>query len=397
MLKKLIEKRNGKLAEMKALNEKALGETRAFSEEESTQMEALEAEIRALDATIAKIQSDEFAQMDEPEAVEQRAQGADNVEAREIRAFANYIRGTANELRADTNMTTTAGAAVIPTTIAAQIVKKIYEISPIMARATRYNVKGTLEIPVYDDETSAVTMAYATEFSDLESTAGSFDSVELKGFLAGALSKISRSLLNSTDIDLVSFVVNDIAEVASRWIENQLLNGTTDKIAGLSGVTNVVTTAYKDDIALDELIDLQDAVADAYQGGAIWIMNTKTRNMIRKLEDKMGRKYLLDDVTAPFGKVLLGKPVYVSDNMAAPASGKKVIYYGDMKGLAVKFAEEPSIEILREKFALQHAIGAVCWVELDSKVTHKQAIACLKMGTAAKPAETTGGGTQQGQ
>ena len=114
-------------------------------------------------------------------------------------------------------------------------------------------------------------------------------------------------------------------------------------------------------------------------------MNSATRSMIRKLEDKMGRKYLLDDVTAPWGKVLLGKPVYVSDNMPAPASGKKVVYYGNMKGLAVKFAEEPAVEVLREKFALQHALGAVCWMEFDAAVVDKQAISCLKMGTAAKP------------
>lgn len=382
MYKKMIEKRNEKVAEMEAINGKAIAETRAFTEEENAQLEALEAEVRAMDATIERLQNS-------LEAIEVGEGGGENraedTEAAEVRAFASYIRGRSNELRAATNLEAGTEGAVIPKTIAAKIVKQIYDVSPILQNAQRYNVKGELVVPVYDEKTSSTAVAYATEFEDLVSGAGKFTQVSLKGFLAGALCKVSRSMLNNSDLALVSFVVADIAEKAARWIEGELLNGTTGKIAGLSGVTQVVTTAYKDEITIDELIDTQDAVPDALQNGAIWIMNSATRSMIRKLEDKMGRKYLLDDVTAPWGKVLLGKPVYVSDNMAAPASGKKVVYYGNMKGLAVKFAEEPAVEVLREKFALQHALGAVCWMEFDAAVVDKQAISCLKMGTAAKP------------
>lgn len=382
MYKKMIEKRNEKVAEMEAINGKAIAETRAFTEEENAQLEALEAEVRAMDATIERLQNS-------LEAIEVGEGGGENraedTEAAEVRAFASYIRGRSNELRAATNLEAGTEGAVIPKTIAAKIVKQIYDVSPILQNAQRYNVKGELVVPVYDEKTSSTAVAYATEFEDLVSGAGKFIQVSLKGFLAGALCKVSRSMLNNSDLALVSFVVADIAEKAARWIEGELLNGTAGKIAGLSGVTQVVTTNYKDEITIDELIDTQDAVPDALQNGAIWIMNSATRSMIRKLEDKMGRKYLLDDVTAPWGKVLLGKPVYVSDNMPAPASGKKVVYYGNMKGLAVKFAEEPAVEVLREKFALQHALGAVCWMEFDAAVVDKQAISCLKMGTAAKP------------
>lgn len=382
MYKKMIEKRNDKVAEMEAINGKAIAETRAFTEEENAQLEALEAEVRAMDATIERLQNS-------LEAIEVGEGGGENraedTEAAEVRAFASYIRGRSNDLRAATNLEAGTEGAVIPKTIAAKIVKQIYDVSPILQNAQRYNVKGELVVPVYDEKTSSTAVAYATEFEDLVSGAGQFIQVSLKGFLAGALCKVSRSMLNNSDLALVSFVVADIAEKAARWIEGELLNGTAGKIAGLSGVTQVVTTNYKDEITIDELIDTQDAVPDALQNGAIWIMNSATRSMIRKLEDKMGRKYLLDDVTAPWGKVLLGKPVYVSDNMPAPASGKKVVYYGNMKGLAVKFAEEPAVEVLREKFALQHALGAVCWMEFDAAVVDKQAISCLKMGTAAKP------------
>ena len=86
--------------------------------------------------------------------------------------------------------------------------------------------------------------------------------------------------------------------------------------------------------------------------------------------------------STPFGKTLLGKPVYVSDNMPEMAAGKTPIYYGDMSGLAVKMAEELEIQVLRERFATQHADGVVGWVEMDAKVENAQKIAKLTMASA---------------
>lgn len=53
-----------------------------------------------------------------------------------------------------------------------------------------------------------------------------------------------------------------------------------------------------------------------------------------------------------------------------------------MSGLAVKLAEDVSIEILREKYVTQHAIGVVGWIEIDSKIENAQKIAKLVMKSA---------------
>ena len=58
-------------------------------------------------------------------------------------------------------------------------------------------------------------------------------------------------------------------------------------------------------------------------------------------------------------------------------AGNVAIYYGDMSGLATKFVEELEIEDLREKYADQHAVGVVAWMEFDAKVEDAQKIAKL--------------------
>lgn len=374
-LKALMEKRDDLHKQLEDILSKAEMEQRALSEEERAQFDALEKEIKDIDATIER---EERARNIKIPAPDNKPAADDEKEKAEERAFASYIRGVVEE-RADVSLTKTDNGAVIPSSIASKIIAQVRDICPIFERATHYNVPGTLSIPLYDESTQSITMAYSDEFSELESTAGKFTSIELKGFLAGVLTKVSKSLINNSQFDIVSYVVRAMAESVARWIEKELLKGTTGKIEGLSGVTLSQETAASTAITADDLIRLKDKVKDAFQQNAIWIMSPATRTALRLLKDDNGRYLLNDDLNSPFGQVLLGKPVYVTDNMDDIGAGKTVIYYGDMSGLAVKLTESFSVEVLREKYATQHVVGIVGWLEMDAKVEHKQKIAKLVM------------------
>ena len=308
-------------------------------------------------------------------------------EVKETRAFEDFLRGRVTNER--TNMTFDDNGAVVPTTIANRIIKKVYNICPILERSTKYNVKGTLELPYYDVDTTTITVAYKDEFSALTSSSGKFDSITLTGYLAGALTKISRSLINNSQFDIVAFVVDEMAYAIKRFIENELLNGTPgnppstpSKVLGLYGLTNYITAASQTVITADEVVQLHDRVKDEFQDNAMWIMSPATRTALRLLKATTGYYLLNDDVSSPFGTTLLGKPVYVSDNMPDMAAGKNAIFYGDFRGLATKFSEELSIEVLREKYADEHAVGVIGWFEFDSKVEDAQKIAKLVMASA---------------
>ena len=165
----------------------------------------------------------------------------------------------------------------------------------------------------------------------------------------------------------------------ARFIEGELLNGTSLKVAGLSALTNSLTAQSASAITADEVVKLHDKVKDVYQNGAIWVMSPATRTALRLLKDEMGHYLLQDDISAPFGTSILGKPVYVSDNMPEIATKNTVIYYGDFTGLATKFSEEINIQVLREKYADEHADGVIGWFEFDATVEDQQKIAKLVM------------------
>lgn len=168
---------------MDSLVSKADQETRAMTDEEVAEFDAAEKEIRAIDETIAR---DERARSAEkktvPTAMEERA-------AAEEREFADYVMGKITEMRAgEQNMTMSNNGAIIPTTIANRIIKAVKDRCPILARATIYNVKGTLKVPVWGkaNTTHDIAVGYQTEFTEITADSGKFTSVDLGGYLAGA-------------------------------------------------------------------------------------------------------------------------------------------------------------------------------------------------------------------
>ena len=385
MEKELNEKKNDLITRAEDVLNKAKEEKRELTEAEAEELAEIRDNVRRIMKTLElKGEFDKMEGQDiEKEALpkdEERKCGDEEKRALdEEKAFENYIRGTVTNERA-TNLTpaSNSGGVTIPTTIANRIIKKVYDMSPILQKSTKYNVKGKLELPYYDESTQAITVAWATEFQELESNVGKFTNITLTGYLAGALSLISRSLINNSQFDIVAFVVDRMAYDISRFIENALLNGSGD-VTGLSTVSNVVTANTT--ITADDLITVQGKVKDVFQANAIWIMNEETRTALRQLKSQTG-SYLLNevyDLASPFKSTLLGKPVYVSDNMPTVANGVTAIYYGDMTGLATKFSEDINIEVLREKYATQHAYGVVGWLEFDSKIEDPQKISAIKM------------------
>ena len=383
MFKALAEKRAALVDEMNSLLVTADTEKRAMTEEESARFDELEAQIKQVDLTIEAEKRARATTLTPEEETEERAQ--EDTEAKERKQFEAYLRGVARgETRAESNLVAGSNGAVVPTTIAQKIISKLKDICPVMELADVYNVSGTLEIPYYEeteDGTQYINAGYATEFEELTSHSGKMQSIELKGFLASALAKVSKSLINNAQFDVVEFATLKMAEHMAQFVEHEVLIGTPNKVDGISTNTPI-NAGSTSAITADNLITLQEEIPDALQGGAVWVMNRKTRAAIRLLKDEDGDYLLNRDLNAKWGYTLLGHDVYCSDSMPVIAANAVPIAYVNFKAVAVKFSEAIEIQVLRERFATQHAVGVVGWTEFDSKIENAQGVARLKMATA---------------
>ena len=375
-MKFLIEKRNSIVEEINNLFTAVEAEKRALTEDEQSTFEAKTAELKALDKTIeAKREARALTMMDDETPKTPKKEEKRSTEELEERAFETYLR----EQRTG-EMTNGANGAVIPQTIANRIIDTVKQVSPIYALTTQFNVKGKLQFPVAK---GSITTGYQTEFADIASSAVSFDNVELDGYLIGALSKVSVSLINNAQFDIVGYVVNKIAQSIAEFLEQELIVGATH----IKGITNAayegqgvvkVETATKDVVTADDLIDTQAALKMNVQDGCAWLMNQKMLTTVRKLKDGNDQYILNPDVRTGFGFELLGKPVMLSDEMP-----DNTVVYGNWSAMYVNIHEDINIRQLNEVYAAQHGVGFVAWAELDAKLVEQDKFAKLTVKTVA--------------
>lgn len=369
-MKELIEKRNSIVEEINNLFKDAETEKRALTEDEQSTFEAKTAELKALDKTIeAKREARSLTMMDveTPKTPEEKEEKRSTEEI-EARAFETYLR----EQRAG-EMAKGDNGAVIPKTIANRIIETVKQVAPIYALTTKFNVKGKLQFPVAKN---AITTGYQKEFTDIASSAVGFDNVELDGYLIGALSKVSVSLINNAQFDIVSYVINKIAQSIAEFLEKELIVGATH-IKGITnadyedkGVKKVTSAAVA--ISADDLIDTQAAIKMNVQNGCQWLMNQTMLTNVRKFKDNNGQYILNPDVRTGFGYELLGKPVMISDEMP-----DDTVIYGDWSAMYVNIHEDVNIRQLNEVYAAQHGVGFVAWAELDAKLVEQDKFAKL--------------------
>lgn len=381
-LKALIEKRNALVEEINTMFETAEAETRALTSEEQETFTSKTQELKDLDATIKMAkEARSLEEVDVPQEERKAVEADEKVEDVEARAFETLIR----ENRATGEMKLGENGAVIPTTIANRILDTVKQIAPLYNLATKFNVKGKLDFPVAKE---AITTAYSAEFTALASSTVGFEKRTLDGFLVGALSKVSVSLINNSQFDIVNYVINKVAESIALFLEKEIISGEgSTKMTGVLTDTLVKKVETTGDVpTADEFIAVQVEVPQAYQAGCAWLVSNKTLLAMRQMKDTNGRYFLQNDLTNGFGYTFLGKPVMVSDQMT-----NTNVVYGDFSGYFINIHENASIKVLNEKYADEHAVGVVAWLEVDGKVMEEGKLVktAKKTDTASQKAKST--------
>lgn len=256
----------------------------------------------------------------------------------EEKVFLNYIKGIKNE-----GMVAGENGAVIPQTIADRIVKRIYEISPVLERMTKVHEKGDL---IFIREKEAVPCGYQEEMVEFTGGKAEFETVKLESHLIGALAKVSKSLINRAGVDVVGHVVEILARDMARFLEGKALNG-DEKIKGLADAKEVEVAG----INLDALIDAMAQVPAEKQAKACFVMHPTILAKLRKEKANAGL-LLAPDARMAFGMAILGKEVLVSDQMPLDE-----VIFGDLAGATIKVCKEATVEVLRERFADMYAVG----------------------------------------
>lgn len=298
----------------------------------------------------------------------------------------------AEEVRAQTAGTTTAGGYTVPTDLVAIIDKTMKMWGPMYDEAicTVLNTSSgnPIDFPTVDD--TAVAVVQHTEAGDMTDDGGSdatFGKMSLSAFAYNTeWVRISMELLQDSAVDIEQFIGELLGERLARRVNTELTtgDGTGDPngivTASAAGKTAASTTAFTG----DEIIDLFHSVDPAYRASpkARFMFSDPVLAAIRKLKDGDGN-YLwqMGDVRTGAPGTLLGQPYSVNQAMSSTFGvNQKLILFGDFSKYYVRKVGTPTIGVRREYYLPN--IGLAGWVRLDGDLIQTGAVKHLKLAAS---------------
>ena len=177
------------------------------------------------------------------------------------------------------------GLPIIPETTANQIIKKMYEVAPILQRCKIFHVPGNFKFAIEGTNDEA---ALHTENAAITAASDSLGSVSLTGYEIVKLVKASRACSEMALSAFESYIVEVIAEAVARRIEKYIFTGTgTNQPGGVKTAGKGASGAYADgtdqitvgktaSLTEENVIALYGLLGDGYERNAVWCMNKAT-------------------------------------------------------------------------------------------------------------------------
>lgn len=274
--------------------------------------------------------------------------------------------------------TTANGSAVIPTDVAAELVKRIENVSPVFAMARKYpsNV-GTLKVA---KETEATMQAgFVGEGADIAELATNFEMIQLTQKRVGGYITLSQQLINDSAISMDDYVPDMLSRQVAKAVEKSILVGVGGtEFAGITSDKTVQTVEVTGALTIDSLIDLYLSINPEFLNGSAFIMQTKLFKQVAKLKDGNGQPYLQNGVVnGAITHSLFGMPVFTSD---ALTDNQPIVFGNIENAVSVMIKQEIGLQqIVDSALAIKGAKVYVLDAYMDAAVVNSQAVATLKI------------------
>jgi HK97 family phage major capsid protein len=210
---------------------------------------------------------------------------------------------------------------------------------------------------------NAAVSAADTAFSNLVLSVYKFSSKKIA---------VPFELLQDSMFDLEAYINALLAMRIGRSTAGYFATGTgtsqprglvTAAASGKVGATGQTTT-----VLYDDLVDLQHSVDPAYRAspGVGFMMNDDSVRIIRKIKDDQGRPIFVPgyEQGVPGGApdMLLGKPIYICQEMATMAANAKSILFGDFRKYFIRNVMDLTLFRMADSgFLLNGQIGFVAF------------------------------------
>lgn len=320
-------------------------------------LDAIEKELRDLDtefkelekrkATIDGINAGTIPAVEIPNPVTARSADTFDQDKEYRSAWLKNLQGkalTENEQRAYSTAANSALPA-IPESTANEIIKKMYEVAPILQRCKIFHVPGNFKFAVEGTNSDA---ALHTENGSITAASDSLGSVSLTGYEIVKLVKASRATVNMTINAFESYIVEIIAEAIARKIENYIFAGTGSNQPGgvanggkgsngaYTAGTDQVTVAASANVTEADVTTLYGMLSSGYERNAVWAMSKATFFAYFYALMNKSKNNLIEFANGKY--YIMGCEVYFTGSLAMG-----VAYLGDFSYIVGNYSQDITV------------------------------------------------------
>jgi len=355
--------------------------------------ESLEAQIKAHEKLIEQDREENFRDADEHRLSnsERRAKKRTDSDI----AFENFVRKSNREMSVEeahavrntmSTTTGTEGGFTVQTDVATRIIDaaKAYAFMRAVAGQITTSQGNPLNYPTSDG--TAEVGEWVAQNTDANGADPSFGTVALNVFKAGSkVVAVPIELLQDSSVDIIGFIMARLGQRIGRisnigyttgdglTMPRGLITAATVAKVGASGQTTTIT--------YDDLVDLSESVDAAYLAGAglAWMMSQSMRKVVRKIKDTSGRPIWVPSydggIKDKIPDELLGYPVRLNNDIAAPAANAKSLAFGDFSQYQIRDALDVTIFRFDDSAYIKKGqVGFLAWARTGGNLLDANAV-----------------------
>jgi HK97 family phage major capsid protein len=285
--------------------------------------------------------------------------------AEESRALRSYLAGGIGNMVAEDRQRMTArvtpdiraamststgaeGGFTVATEWYRQLTEALKQFGGIRSVATVFptSTGATMNFPTANatSEVGAIVGQNAAVGSPVDTTFGNI-SMDVYKYTSRPIA-VPFELIQDSMFDIEAYIRRVLTSRLGRITSTHFTTGTgsaqptgivTASSVGKTGATGTATS-----ITYDDLVDLEHSVDPAYRSrpGVGFMMHDMSLRQVRKIKDSQGRPIFVPgyETGNPGGAPdrLLGRPVYISQEMASMAANAKSVLFGDFKEYMIR-------------------------------------------------------------
>ena len=205
---------------------------------------------------------------------------------------------------------------------------------------------------------------------------GEFTEYNIKAHKLGTLLKYDEAFMVDVGLNMENHLIDNIAKSFGAMEDAAYVNGKGDiqptgilhNTRGAQVGTTTATLTYED------VVKLYFSVKPEYRKRGVWMMNDETAYYLRTLKDE-GGNYIWNHAN----DTILGKRVYICNDMPSIGAGNKPIAFGDFSYYWIIIRDEVSVKVLKELYYDDMQIGYIAREYLDAKLIRPEAIKVIQM------------------